>query len=175
MRQQEEESYRRNRINYIEGNTVRKLEPASPRRNEVVHRELERKQEIDKVREERQRQARIAARRNQQRALQMSPGYVLFLAAAMITLVGVCGVYLQLQSNITGRMKSVAVLESQVANLKTDNDAALKRINTSVDLESIKNTAINELGMVYPAKDQIVYFHIDTADYMNQYEDIPEK
>lgn len=72
-------------------------------------------------------------------------------------------------------MKSVAVLESQVADIKADNDANLKRINTSVDLESIRNKAVNELGMVYPAKDQIIYFQIDQTDYMNQYEDIPEK
>ena len=174
MRQQEEESYRRN-VDYIEGNTVRKMEAVPQRRGEQVHRELEHKQEKDRIREERQREARIAARRNQQKALQMSPGYVVFLAAAMAAMVGVCGVYLQLQSNITSRMKNVSVLESQVADLKMDNDTTLKRINTSIDLESIRNTAVNELGMVYPAKDQIVYFQIDTADYMNQYEDIPEK
>ena len=90
-------------------------------------------------------------------------------------MVGVCGVYLKLQSDITSRMKTVAALENQVTDLKTDNDATLKRINTSIDLETVKNTAINELGMVYPSKEQIVYFQIDTADYMNQYEDIPEK
>ncbi|WP_075718808.1 hypothetical protein [Roseburia sp. 499] len=171
----EEEVSNRRTVNYIEGNTVRKMEAVPQRRSEQVHRELERKQEKDRVREERQREARIAARRNQERALQMSPGYVVFLAVAMAAMVGVCGVYLKLQSDIANRMKTVAVLESQVTNLKTDNDANLKRINTSIDLESIKNTAINELGMVYPSKDQIIYFHIDTSDYMNQYEDIPEK
>lgn len=171
----EEEVSNRRTVNYIEGNTVRKMEAVPQRRSEQVHRELERKQEKDRVREERQREARIAARRNQERALQMSPGYVVFLAVAMAAMVGVCGVYLKLQSDIANRMKTVAALESQVTDLKTDNDANLKRINTSIDLESIKNTAINELGMVYPSKDQIIYFHIDTSDYMNQYEDIPEK
>ena len=171
----EEEVSNRRAVNYIEGNTVRKMEAVPQRRSEQVHRELEYKQEKDRVREERQREARIAARRNQERALQMSPGYVVFLAVAMAAMVGICGVYLKLQSDIANRMKTVAVLESQVTNLKTDNDANLKRINTSIDLESIKNTAINELGMVYPSKDQIIYFHIDTSDYMNQYEDIPEK
>lgn len=173
MRQQKEVTNRR--VNYIEGNTVRKFEPVPERRNSQVHRELERKQEKDREREERQRMARAAARRNQEKALQISPGYVVFLAVAMAAMVGICGVYLKLQSDITGRMKTVAALESQVADLKADNDAALKRINTSIDLEGIKNTAINELGMVYPSKDQIVYFQIDTTDYMNQYEDIPEK
>lgn len=175
MRQQEETSYRRSSMNYIEGNTVRKLEAAPQRRSDEVHRELKHKKERDKERETRQHQARVSARKNQQKALQMSPGYVMFLTVAMVAMVGVCGVYLKLQSDIAGRMKTVAALESQVTDLKTDNDATLKRINTSINLENIKNTAINELGMVYPSKDQIVYFEIDRADYMNQYEDIPEK
>ena len=105
----------------------------------------------------------------------MSPGYVIFLTIAMVAMVSVCAVYLKLQSDISNRMKTVATLETQVTDLKTQNDGNLKRINTSIDLESIKNTAINELGMVYPSKDQIVYFNIETSDYMNQYEDIPEK
>ncbi len=175
MRQQEEVLYRRDSANYIQGNTVRKMEAVPQERGEQVHRELERKQKQDKVQEQKQREARQAAKRNQQKALQMSPGYVLFLAAAMVAMVGVCTVYLQLQSDITGRMKSIASLERQVMDLRTDNDATLKRINTSVDMENIKNTAINELGMVYPAKDQIVHFQIDTTDYMNQYEDIPNR
>lgn len=174
MKQRENITSKRN-MSYIEGNTVRKLEAAPERRSDRVHRELERKQERDRIQEERQREARVAARKNQQKALQMSPGYVVFLVTAMAVMVGVCTVYLQLQAEITSRMKSVAALESQVADLKAENDANLKRINTSIDLEGIKNTAINELGMVYPGKDQIVYFQIDTADYMNQYEDVPEK
>lgn len=174
MRQQEETAYRR-KMDYIDGNTVRQMEAAPQRRSDEVHEQLKRKQEQDREREERQRKARMAARRNQQKAMQMSPGYVAFLAAAMASMVGVCGVYLQLQSEITGRMKHIASLESQILNLKTDNDAALKRIHTSIDMEQVRNTAINELGMVYPAEDQIRNFKIDVTDYMNQYEDIPEK
>lgn len=174
MRQQEETAYRR-KMDYIDGNTVRKMEAAPQRRSDEVHEQLQRKQEQDREREERQRKARMAARRNQQKAMQMSPGYVAFLFIAMMAMMGVCSVYLQLQSEISGRMKNIASLESQVLDLKTDNDAAIKRINTSIDMEQVKNTAVNELGMVYPAEDQIQYFKVDVTDYMNQYEDIPEK
>ncbi len=27
--------------------------------------------------------------------------------------------------------------------------------------------------MIYPSKDQIIYFEVDSTDYMNQYQDIP--
>lgn len=175
MRQQGNTAYQEKTVNYIDGNTVRKLQAEPKRRSEETHRELVRKQEQEREQRERKRNARAAARRNQERALQMSPGYVLFLAGAMAVMVGVFGCYLHLQAELTGRMKSVAALESEVLELKTDNDAEQKRIDTSVDLESIRKKAIEELGMVYPAEDQIIYFEVDTTDYMNQYEDIPEK
>lgn len=177
MRQQGNASHKEKTVNYIDGNTVRKLQPSpSPsRRSEETHRELVEKQRLDREQRERKRALRAAARRNQEKALQMSPGYVLFLAAAMMVLVGVCGVYLKLQAELTGRMKHVASLKSEVMELKTSNDAEQKRIDTSVNLDEIRQKAIGELGMVYPGKDQIIYFEIDNSDYMNQYQDIPAK
>lgn len=146
---------------YVEGNTVRKLE-AAPKR-------------APQQQEERQRRVDRRTRANRQRAMQMSPGYIAFLTLAVFMTVGVCALYIQLQSEVSSRMKNVASLESQILNIRTDNDAALNRIETSVNLEEIKNTAINEMGMVYPGQDQIVYFTVDMNDYMNQYQDIPEK
>ena len=85
------------------------------------------------------------------------------------------GAYIKIQSDITARMKTIAVLESQIANLKAENDEAYKRINTAIDLDAIKNTAINELGMFYATQDQIVYYMVENDDYMNQYIEIPEE
>jgi len=42
-----------------------------------------------------------------------------------------------------------------VTDLKADNDEAYKRINTAVDLDAIKEKAINELGMFYATQDCI--------------------
>ena len=44
---------------------------------------------------------------------------------------------------------------------------------TSVDIGHIKDVAINELGMRYPAEDQIVYYTVETSNFMDQYCDIP--
>lgn len=175
MRQQRNTAYQEKTENYIDGNTVRKLQTEPQRRSEETHQELVRRREQERELRERKRNARAAARKNQERALQMSPGYVVFLAGAMAVMVGVFACYLHLQAELTSSMKNVAALESEVLDLKTDNDAQQARINTSVDLESIRQKAIEELGMVYPAEDQIIYFEVDTTDYMNQYEDIPEK
>lgn len=166
-RQQTRTSYTNRTVSrptaYVEGNTVRKLNTLPERE----HREVREREE--------NRQAERAARANRQKAMQMSPGYILFLTMAVLMTVAVCIGYIQLQSEINGRMRNIATLESQILDLKTDNDATLKRIETSVNLDDIKNVAMNEMGMVYPGEDQIVYFTVDTSDYMNQYQDIPEK
>ena len=117
---------------------------------------------------------RRAAARNQEKALRMSKSYVAFLTMA-VTVFGIfCGAYIKLQSDVTARMKKIASLESQVTDLKADNDEAYKRINTAVDLDAIKEKAINELGMFYATQDQIVYYSVDKTDYMNQYNEIPQ-
>lgn len=148
---------------YVEGNTVRKA-AAMPRR-------------VPREREERREKPRIdhQTRRNQQRALQMSPGYLLFLSLAICVTVGVCALYIHVQSEYNQRMRHVAILESQILDLKTDNDAALKRIESSINMDEIQDIAMNEMGMVYPGQDQIVCFSVETKDYMNQYQDIPGK
>lgn len=146
---------------YIEGNTVRKLETA-PRR-ERERQQPEKKRKIDR-----------ATSANRERSMQLNPGYIVFLTLALVLTVGICVTYIGLQADAKNRMRNIASLENQALNLKTDNDAALKRIETSVDMEAIKTVAINELGMTYPSSEQINYFEVETNDYMNQYQDIPE-
>lgn len=155
---------------YVDGNTVRRYETV-PR--EAPRRDPRREQE-ERREQERKRQARRAAKANQQRAMQMSPGYILFLSAALILTVGVCVIFLKLQAEVHHNMKQIATLESQVLELKTDNDAALKKIEGSVDLETVRDIAINQMGMRYPTQEQIIYFQVDEDDYMNQYQDIPQ-
>lgn len=175
MKQQESASHKQKTVNYIDGNTVRKLHPEPSRRSKEIHRELVEKQKREREQRERKRAVRAAARRNQEKAMQMSPGYVMFLVLATAVMVGVSGIYLMLRSELTGRIKHVATLKSEVLELKTSNDAEQKRIDTSVNLDEIRQKAMEELGMVYPGEGQIQYFEIDSSDYMNQYRDIPEK
>ena len=148
---------------YVEGNTVRKVERVP--RYEEQERGHQQKRNVSHT---------VTVRRNQEKALRMSKSYVVFLTMA-VTVFGIfCGAYIKLQSDVTARMKKIASLESQVTDLKADNDEAYKRINTAVDLDVIKEKAINELGMFYATQDQIVYYSVDKTDYMNQYNEIPQ-
>lgn len=148
---------------YVDGSTVRRLEGEPEER---------RQRQLEKERQERKRANRRVAKRNQENALRVGFGYVVFCTMAIFLTCGVCVTYIRLQSDITSRMKHISRLESQIADLKTDNDAAMKRIDLTTDLEVVKQQAIHELGMKYAGKGQIVYYHVEESDFMNQYSDI---
>ena len=169
------ESYGRDyqRMTYIEGNAVRRTdampddwENEQKRRKEREQRELQERQ--------RARRQRAVARRNQDKALIMNRGYVVFLTMAAIVTCITAGFYIKLQSDITIRLENIAALETSVNNLKADNDATSKRLATAVKMEDVKEQAVDMLGMSYPSEDQIVYYEIDHADFMSQYGEIPE-
>ncbi|HOO29292.1 MAG TPA: septum formation initiator family protein, partial [Lachnospiraceae bacterium] len=113
-------------------------------------------------------------RKNRERASHMNPAYVVFLTLAMLVTGYVCIQYIQLQSNITNSVKQISVLESQLNDLKAENDDTESRIKDSVSLEEIKQRAMDELGMQYAKEDQIVKYDSDDTDYVRQYIDVDE-
>ena len=153
---------------YIDGNTVRKLEAAPDYRRERVTRE-------EKERKARRRQNKYAAKRNQQKALPMDKGYVMSLTMAVLVIGIISVLYIRIQADLTERMHNISRLESQVSDVLIENEATRKRIATSVDLNHVKDVAVNQLGMVYASPDQIMYYEVSDDDYMNQYSDIPSK
>ena len=151
---------------YVNGSTVRQLD-AQPVRKERIDRTKIKEQQDKKRR-------RRAAKRNRERALHMSRGYVAFLTLCVGVVAFAAVALIQTQSQVTQRMEHIAALESQITDLKADNDARYKEIVTSVDLDYIKDVAINELGMQYATEEQIIYYSVENNNFMDQYSDIPE-
>ena len=154
---------------YTQGNAARQVNvmPAMP-----DYREERRRREQEEQEKELKRQKR-EFRQAQERALRANRRYVFFLSMGVAIFGLFASAYIQIQSDITARMEIISGLESQIADLKAENDEAYKRINTAIDLDTIKNTAINELGMFYATQEQIVYYTVENDDYMNQYIQIP--
>ena len=151
---------------YVNGSTVRQLE-AQPVRRERIDR--------TKIQDEqKKKRRRNAARRNRERALHMSRGYVAFLTLCVGVVAFAAVALVQIQSQVTQRMEHIAALESQITDLKADNDARYKEIVTSVDLDYIKDVAMNQLGMQYATEEQIIYYSVENNNFMDQYSDIPE-
>ena len=151
---------------YVNGSTVRELHP-QPERIQRPN-----KEELERIRKKKQR--KNAIRRNRERAMSMNKGYVAFLSVCVGLSAFAAFSLIQTQSDITQRMKRIAALESQLTEKRSLNDARYNEIITSVDLEHIKNVAINELGMSYATEDQIIRYKVEKSNFMDQYSDIPE-
>ena len=104
----------------------------------------------------------------------MNIGSVLSMAIAMVAAGFILTWYLTLQSDITNSVKHIAALESELNQLRRDNDENYSRITSNVDLEEVKRVAIQELGMTYAREGQIVIFNGEGSDYVRQTGDIPD-
>ena len=75
---------------------------------------------------------------------------------------------MNLQFRITDSVEQIASCQKQLTQLRENNEESLNRIESSVNLDDIKYTAITELGMAYATKDQIVIYSNDSDDYVHQ-------
>ena len=112
--------------------------------------------------------------RNRKRALHMNAAYVVFLAVAATVALLLCGNYVRLQSEMTKSSKQVTALQEELANLKEENTTKYNAVVDSVNLDEVRERAINQLGMTYASPDQIVEYDDPATDYVKQYDNIPE-
>lgn len=143
---------------YVYGNAVPKPEQAPERRR------------VKRPKKKVSRQVQ----KNRRKALRMSPGYVVFLSAAAIVALVICVNYVKLQSRLTGYSKNIAALQGELANMREENHTKYNAVMDSVNLEEIREKAQEGLGMVYAAPEQVIEYQRPSADYVKQYENIPE-
>ena len=141
---------------YVDGNTVR-VAPAQWEEEQV-----------------RERQVSSKTRKNRSKAMSMSRGFVVFLSAMSIAAMFMCVSYVQLKTEITRQTKKIASLQTDLNDLKSDNDALENSYEASVDLAQIYETATGKLGMHYPNEKQIISYNTDGSGYVRQYTDVPQ-
>lgn len=112
--------------------------------------------------------------RRETRMLPVSGISVLILTAATLLTLFICVQYVQLQTEITVRLKHINAMETQLNDLIILNNETDKRINCYVDLNYIYQVATEELGMSYAEEEQIALYTNSGAEYVRQYENIPD-
>lgn len=174
---------RNNKGVYIEGNTARRLQEVPAKRSysrqkPPVRKRVQAAETSGSTRSSRpsasSRQLSRETQRNREKAMNMSRGFVIFLALVSVAILFGCVHYLQLKSEVTAKMKTVAALETQLTELKEDNDAYESQVTSNVDLNAIKAIAIGRLGMRYPSDDQKMTYETSQSSYVRQYQDIPD-
>ncbi len=142
---------------YLDGNTVRRVQtlPQAQPKRELLP-------------------VSRTAQRNRERAQSMSMVFVMFLALVSVAVLFTCVRFLQLKSQITGTIQSIADLETEYSQIKADNDAYESQISLSVDLQEVKKTAMERLGMKYPTENQIITYELPKGSHVRQYQEVPE-
>jgi cell division protein FtsL len=163
------------RDSYVDGSAARKLHVVPDYEQEDDYDEeeyLREKQRQQRSYQERKRQERAKSRRKEQARTMDGISLILLTVAVLLTFY-VCIQYLQVRLEITGLNKNIASMESQVATMKRDNNAALEEINQAFDLKYVYRVATQELGMVFPSKEQVINYDSRKSDYVKQFSDIP--
>lgn len=124
--------------------------------------------------EEPKRETSSETKKNRERALQMNLGYVIFLTVAAVVTMLVCVNFLQLRAKGTLLKKEVTALAAELDAAVLENDSDYNQVMNGVDLEHVKEVAMNELGMVRASASQIETYEATGGDYVRQYAEIPE-
>ena len=114
-------------------------------------------------------------KRNRERAFKSNFGMVVLLGVAMVALMFIAVQFLQNKAEYTATLSKVAELETQLSDLKEDNDAYYNSLNTNVDLSGLKKRALSQLGMNNPTEAQVeTYTSPEGTGFMRQYQDAPD-
>lgn len=130
--------------------------------------------------DERQREQETRTRVIEQpkRAPKLSHGIdlvsMILLEAALVITLYLCYNYLQVQGNIVQLERDVTVLEQELDTILAENAALEDGLDGQVDWEQVYMTAVGELGMVYPNKNEVITYESKENGHVIQYKDIPE-
>jgi len=152
-----------NHVGYQYGNAARKLaaapeiRPYNPARREY---------------EERKEQERKARRREIRRNNRVNLVYTTALVVCAAVVFFICYQYLNLQADIKANSETVIELQEQLNSLKAENNSYEAEINASIDYNEIYDTAVNELGMIYPNRNQVINYDSHESEYVKQFKDV---
>lgn len=119
------------------------------------------------------RARRNATERNRSRALSVNKGYILFLVVICAATVFMCVQFLQFKATVHSQQNYNEKLESKLVRMKAENDALYESVINGVDLEAVRDKAVNRYGMHYASQDQIIWYNADNSGYVRQIRQVP--
>ncbi len=124
-------------------------------------------------RPERQRQQRPYKERKPVRLPGISGKGFLFLGAMLSSVVVLGFSYLSGKNTVSKQKSEIVTLQSEIAEMKEQNDELHQSIVNSVNLAEIYKTATEKLKMVHAGKDQIYTYSNKKSNMVKQYANIP--
>ena len=135
---------------------------------------MPRRREEQEMPPRRKKKVSRQVQKNRNRALRVNSAYVAFITFAAVVLLAVCVWYLQLRAEITSRAENITAMQRELADAKEENQSRYNAVMDSVNLEEVKDRAMNKMGMVYASPEQVVGYQNPVNDYVKQIQDIPK-
>ena len=92
---------------------------------------------------------------------------------AAVLLVALCVSLLSIAGENNGLKREINKLETQVSELRSQNDSLQYDLNSAVDLNYVVQVATTELGMVRSTAGQIKTYNSAESEYVQQVAEIP--
>jgi len=97
------------------------------------------------------------------------------IVALLAMLFAACTFLLYQQSAVTASIRANNALEQKYQTVIHENDILESTIEMSIDVENVFKRAVEEFGMGYPSKSQIIYYQKSDEGFVYQMEDIPRE
>ncbi|MBR5659082.1 MAG: hypothetical protein IKX10_06750 [Lachnospiraceae bacterium] len=147
-----------------EGGAARQLEVAPQ-----IYPEPEREPQQQPVRRPQRRPApapnRKALQKNRNRLESMNLKELIVAAICVTICIAAAVMHLQLHTGLDAKIAKAAALESELSSMRMRNDEMENKINVGIDYAAIYEQAVNDLGMTYPGKDQLIYYTAEKSEY----------
>lgn len=98
--------------------------------------------------------------------------YMILLSGVGAVILCLCVGMISLAMQVKEREERITELRVEVSELKKANKESERRMRGQVDYRWIREEA-EKLGMSDVTEDRVIYYSIDDADYMVQYDSIP--
>lgn len=141
----------------VEGNTVRKANAVPERRREEVPK----------------RQERHYPERKPVKIPGINGRAFLFLMLMLSLVVGTGFSYLTVKNEVSKQKSEIVSLQSEIAEMKEQNDELQQSIINSVNLADIYKIATEKLKMVHAGENQVYTYSNKKSDMVKRYADIP--
>lgn len=111
----------------------------------------------------------------QARPIPIERAYVVLFTICALVMVGVCSMYIREQAHMIAASERIAALQMEVAELTEKNDSAYNAVDATVNLETVREKAVNELGMIPVSEGSVVTYEAPENASIRQYTLIPKE
>lgn len=152
-------SYSKDRNVYVYGNAV-----AEKRREQEAY-------------EERRRQRQLKRQERELHKIEdrMHKKFTAFSILLILGVTFICISHIRLGSHVEKHAEHVSEMQNELSEKREENTTKYNLIIDSVNLEEVREKAVNDYGMSNASKNQIVGYDNSDGGYIKQYEDIPEE